>query len=87
MAQSGFIPPYVAEARRRYDEYNEALAQSAERLQRLLDMPPEELRVALAEIGEERRVLLRMCAVISASMRPLTLDDFIASELNRRSGR
>ncbi len=80
------VPPFVAEAQRRYVENSENMQRLSESVRRILDMPPDEQKAWLDSMSDAQRVVLVVSLMCIAAVPPPTYEQLICDELNRRHG-
>lgn len=81
-----FVPPYVAEAQRRYQEMLDNMEALNQSVIRLLAIPKDEFRAWLNGKGEHERQAILVGLYTLAAVPPPTYDTFLFDELNRRHG-
>lgn len=81
-----FVPPFVAEAQRRYQEMLDNMEALNQSVIRLLAMPEDEFQAWIDEKSEHERQAIIVALYVLAAVPPPTYDTFLFDELNRRHG-
>lgn len=78
------VPPFVAEAQRRYEENAENMQRLSESVRRILDMPPDEQKAWFDSLSDAQRDFLVVSLTLVVEVPPPTYEQLLCAELNRR---
>lgn len=81
-----FVPPFVAEAQRRYQEMLDNMEALNQSVIRLLAMPEDEFQAWLHGKSERERQAIIIALYVLVAVPPPTYEELICDELNRRHG-